>query len=95
VARSSKARALASIIVEALSRNGWEKYSGDNPEFQGAWISENVVAFFYHSRDMKRMYHIELWQGSDGKHTGFIHEDELEKFIATNQKPTNLRKVRG
>jgi hypothetical protein len=92
VARSSKARALASIIIDALSRNGWEKYSGDNPEFQGAWISENVVAFFYHSRDMKRMYHIELWQGSNGKHIGFIHENVLEDLIKTKQ-PLQLRKV--
>lgn len=90
--RSSKARALASIIVDALSRNGWEKYSGDNPEFQGAWISENVVAFFYHSRDMKRMYHIELWQGSNGKHIGFIHENVLEDLIKTKE-PLQLRKV--
>lgn len=92
MARSGKARALASIIVDALSRNGWEKYSGDNPEFQDAWISENVVAFFYHSRDMKRMYHIELWQGSNGKHVGFIHENVLEDLIKTKQ-PLQLRKV--
>ena len=92
--RSPKARALAPVIVDALARHGWDKYTGGNPELQDAWVSENVVAFFYHSRDMKRMYHVELWQGSNGKHTGFIHEDVLEKLITTKE-PLNLRKVRG
>lgn len=92
--RSPKARALAPVITDALVRERWVKYAGDNPELRGAWVSENVVAFFYHSRDMKRMYHVELWQGSNGKHTGFVHEDVLEELIKTKQ-PINLRKVRG
>lgn len=92
--RSAKPRALAPVITNALTRHKWAKYAGDNPELQEAWISENVVAFFYHSRDMKRMYHIELWQGSNGKHIGFIHEDVLEEIIKTKQ-PINLRKVKA
>jgi len=93
--RSPKARALAPVITDALVRHGWARYAGGNPELEDAWVSNNVVGFFYHSRDMKRMYHVEVWIGSNGKHTGFIHEDQLEQFISSNIKPLQLRKVRG